>query len=481
MKNKKQIQFVCLLLLCVMLSGIPRPAMADVKAVRILKQMEYLAQIPGTNLLIAQEPKNLKWGVYDTDANLVIPLEHEKISYLAYDCLSVASLSNFDQLFDTKAQIKLEEVNSCALMTFDGQLQTEYAYGLFKTYSRQWSAGWVLEEGTAEDSDYTPDKKHFYRIERCDIFYRDLHAAADAEEPSFRLILSLTQDEFQEAAAHGDYLSVLNRSGEVTVYTKNAQVVDGDFKSIKDSMYAIKNWMLISRETGEMIMDGCSAVSEAQTEDGLRLIVTRTNFQGNKMNSLITPEGEVVIPMCDGKISSVYRGYAIITSNADGKKGLFSCVENRMILPCEFDDIPANKNALDPYNCHGYICVQKDDQFFRYELETGQLLPIAELEPETKIDRYGAAFYATQKTGKVTTTRLIAPDGKVVSKYCSMRKTRGSGYIMVAAFSGGSTVLDWYGNNYLPQNYSNVTITDDDHIIIKTKNSGYDLYKLPDE
>ena len=78
MKYKKQIQFVCLLLLCVMLFGIFQPAMADVKAERILKKMEYLAQIPGTHLLIAQESKNLKWGVYDTDANIVIPLEHEK-------------------------------------------------------------------------------------------------------------------------------------------------------------------------------------------------------------------------------------------------------------------------------------------------------------------------------------------------------------------------------------------------------------------
>ena len=480
MKNKKQIQFVCLLLLCAMLVGILQPAMADVKAVRLLKQMEYLAQIQGTNLLIAQESKNLKWGVYDTDANIVIPLEHEKITYLAYDCLSVASLPNSEQLFNTTARIKPEEVNSNALMTFDGNLQTEFIYGLFKVYSPQWSAGWVLEEGTAEDHDYTPDKKHFYRIERCDIFYHDPHAAADDGEPSFRLILSLTRDEFQEAAAHGDYLSVLNRNGEVTVYKKDGETVDETFKSIKDSMYAIKNWMLISRETGEMIMDGCSAVSEVQTEDGLLLIATRIDFQGNKLNSLITAKGETIIPMCDGKISSVSRDYAIITGNADGKKGLFSCREKRMILPCEYDDIPVNKNALDPFNCHGYICVKKDDQFFRYEVETGQLLPIAELDAEIKIERYGAAFYATKKAGKTTTTQLIAPDGKVVSKYCSMKKTRGSGYIMVAAFSGGSTVLDWYGNNYLPQNYSNVTITDDDHIIIKTKNSGYDLYKLPE-
>ena len=480
MKYTKQIRFICLLMLCAMLTGILQPAMADVKAERILKRMENLIQIPGTHLLIAQESKQYKWGIYDTDANLIIPLEYEKISYLAYDCLTVASLPEPAEPYGDNKPIPLEEINSKALMTFDGTVHTEYAYGVFKAFSPRWIAAWVLEEGTLSDNDFTPDKKHYFRIARCDVFYRDPDAASESGEAAFHQVLSLTRDEFKDAAAHGDYLSVQNRNNEVTMYNKTAGAVEGTFKSVKDSVYAIKNWMIINRETGEMIMDGCSAVSEIQTEDELLLLATRIDFQGNKQKSLITTKGEVVLPLWNVEISSVSMDYAIVTSNANGKKGLYSCREKRMLLPCAYDEIFENKNAIDRFNCHGYICAKKDDQFFCYEVATRKLLTLPELDPDVKIDRYGATFFATQKNGKLTKTMLISPDGNVKSMNCSFKKTRGSGYLMVASFSLGGSVVNWYGNNYLPQYYSNITITDDDHFIIKTKKSGYELYRIPE-
>ena len=86
----------------------------------------------------------------------------------------------------------------------------------------------------------------------------------------------------------------------------------------------------------------------------------------------------------------------------------------------------------------------------------------------------------TKTVEKTTTTKYASPNGKVRSFYGTIGKSRGSGYLMIAKFTYGTSVINWYGNNYLPQFYSNIIITDDDNIIVKTKYSGYDLYRIPE-
>ena len=480
MRYEKQIRIVSLLMLCAMLAGICQPASAAVKAERILKRMENLTQIPGTHYLLAQESKNKKWGVYDTDANIVIPLEYEKLSYLAYDVLMAGAVPAPEEPYEAKKSIPLETINCNALMTLDGKVHTEYAYGVFKVFSPQWCAGWVLEEGNAEDSDYTPDKQHYFRIGRCDVFFRNMGNSSESGENSFCQVLSMTRDEYRNAKAHGEYLSVQNRENGITVLNQQGGTVDIDAKNLDSSVYGIKNWMLVNLVTGEMLMDGCSAVSEVQTEDELLLIATRIDFQGRKQNALITTEGEVILPMSNAAISSVSRDYAVITSNDHGKKGLYSFKENRMLLPCEYDEIHENKNSVDRFNNHGYIVVTKDGQYCCYEVATDRLLPVVQAEEDKKLERNGAAFYTTTKVSKTTRTQLYSPDGKELSLLASITKSHGSGYLLIANFSYGTTVINWYGNNYLPQYYSRIIITDDDHFILNTKKSGYELYRIPE-
>ena len=469
MKNKKQIRIVCLLMLCAMLTGILQPAAADVKAERILKRMENLTQVPNTHLLLAQDRKTFLWGVYDTDANIIVPLEYKSISYLSYGYLSVSGGPKSEEPAEESS---LDDLNCNALMTLDGTLLTPYAYGTFKVYSPLWAAGWILEKGSAADNDYTPDKTNYYRIARCDLFFRD----ADG---SLRQVASLSRDEFKNAKPHGEYLSVQNRQDGITVYDQNAQIVDIGAKSLSASVYAIKNWAVFNLATGEIVLDGCSKVTEVQTEDELLLIVTRIDLQGREMNSLITTQGEVIFPMWYATVSSVSMDYAIITSASNGKKGLYSCREKRMILPCMYDDILENKKAIDRFNSHGYILVMKDEAYYCYEVATRKLIPVPDFDMEGNIDHYGLTFFMTKTVEKTTTTKYASPNGKVRSFYGTIGKSRGSGYLMIAKFTYGTSVINWYGNNYLPQFYSNIIITDDDNIIVKTKYSGYDLYRIP--
>ncbi|MBR5110001.1 MAG: hypothetical protein IK099_07380 [Clostridia bacterium] len=484
MKNKKQIHIVCLLLLCAMLTCMLQPATADtsgsVSTVQLLKRIENLTPINGTNLLVAQEPNQFKWGLYDTDANIVIPFEHESLAYVAYNFLNVGAFPV--KTYNEHLPIPQDELNSHALMSFDGTVLTEYAYGTLKAFSPSWCAGWVLVPGTKADHDYTPDKEHYLQIERCDIFYREYDGNTVAGKSSCRLVASLTRDEFQNAKAHGDYLSIQNRENEVTVYDSSGEQVDIGAKNLNSSPFGIKNWSLMNFATGEMLLDGCSGVSEVQLPGETVLIAARTDFQGKKWNALLSTKGEVIIPMWNVTISAVYTDYAVLTSNVNGKKGLYSRVQKNLILPCVYDEIYENKTALDPFNCHGYICVVKDEETCFYEVATKALLPAVEWDnEEVELSMYGAALYATVVNGKITKTQFFSPDGREGSKLCSVKKSRGSGFLLVGSFSGGYNVITWYGKSLLPVNYSNISVTDDDRFIIKTKNSGYELYKVIEE
>lgn len=542
MKNRKRMRFVCLLLLCATLTGILQPAKADVtekvKAVRILKMMGNLTPINETNLLIAQDFDTSKWGVYDTDGNVIIPLQYENLSSLGYGFLSVGSVQS--KKYKAKEIMPVDELNCHALMRLDETRLTDYQYGLFKVFSPLWGAGLVMKEGTKSDYDYTADGKHFFLIDRYDIFYlgaepseidaefvpeaesalpapeteiepdaeaepapeaetalpaaeTDIEAEtepapeaeavpepeADAEPVEIFLapILSLTPDQYKDAAAHGDYLYLQDREDKLTVYDKQGSVVDFEIQNLRSSMYGIKNWMLINLLSGEMVMDGCSGVTETQLSDELLLSAARINFQGKTMNSLITLNGETIIPMWNGAISSVSKDYVILTSNEDGKKGLYSLRDSRVVLPCVYDEIYENKSALDHFINHGFISVKKDGVDCSYDLETQTFIPV--VESEDALTRYGSTYYSTKKASLTTTTQLISPEGNVKSLFCSIVKTRGSGYLMVGKFSDGYNVFTWNGKTLLPQNYSkSIVVTDDDRFITNTQSAGYELYKV---
>lgn len=500
MKMKKHMRTVCLLMLLAMMTGVVQPAAAatqnvPTKVKRILSGVSNLTPIPETSLLVAQESDSLLWGVYDTDGKNVIPLTYVDMSYLAYDFLTIGSLPR--KTYEATDKIPLDEINCHALLTLDGAVLTDDGYGAFKAFSPNWFAGFVLEEGTSADNDYKLDKTHFYRIVRCDIYYYDgTIPTAAVEEPAapaedadsepgeeaavnqyLQPVLSFSRAEYKDAAAHSDYLSIQDRNNAVTVYDSNGKAANVTAKDIKTSIFGVKNWMLVNQATGEMLMDGCSGVKEIQLFDTLYLQAERIDFQGQKWNMLLTVEGEEIMPLFNASVSSVSKDYAVLTDNATGKKGLYSCADKALLLTCDYDEILETANASDRFKNHGYIAVKKDDEYLLYGLKSGKLLHVTEAEAE--LQRYGITFYTTAKNEKVTKTQLIAPDGTTKELYCSIEKSGGSGYIMCANFSGSYTVINWYGKDLLPQKYAKkITITADDRFILNTKNGGYELYKL---
>ena len=476
MKNSNQKQFISILLLVLISAVVFFPVHAeDSMTVReVLTGMGELVPVQKTPYLLAKEKDGTKWGVYNTDGEELIPFAYASIAYLSSNCFEAWRYAPAKQTAAKPAP--LEQINSHALVTADGTQVSYFLYGAAKAFSTYWACGWVLEEGSEEDYDYSIDSV-FYRIQRCDIYYLGDHALLGKKGTErINPCLSLTREEFEDAKGHGKYLYVQDRQNSIKVYDCNFQELNVEVKKLEDPMYVIKNWAVIPRGTSEIFIDGFSAVEEVPTEAGLLLKVTRLDYSGNKWNSVFNLDGEQLMPLIRETISKVTQDYAVLTS--DKLLGLYSLRENKVLVPCAFDKIIACETSLDPYLLHGYVCVQKEGTSYFLHVEDGKLFEVPSLNRKWK--KTGAAYYLNDTAN--FRYRVLAPDQtecEIHNAKILKDQNRGSGYLL--AFTSeiyGNMVANWYGKLLVKFNFYSLIITDDDKIIAPTGNNGYKLLEI---
>ena len=344
---------------------------------------------------------------------------------------------------------------------------------MFSTY---WACGWVLEEGTEEDCDYEANAV-YYRIQRCDLFYVGDHALLGKKgSESIPSGYSLTRDEFRDARGHGKYLSVQDRQDQITVYDSAFHRLDIEIKKLDEPMYTIRNKAVMPRCGTEIVVDGCSAVQEVSTDAGLLLKVTRLDYSGKKWYTVFSLDGKQLMPLISQEISTVTPDYAVLKENK--KNGLYSIRENRLLAECAFDKIITNKNTLDPYLLHGYLCVEKEGTSYYLHVDDGELIPVPSLGKKWK--KTGVASYLYDSANY--RYRILAPDqteSDIHNAKIVKDQLRGSGYLL--AFTSeiyGHMIANWYGKILIKFNFYSMIITDDDKIIAPTGNNGYKLLEI---
>ena len=477
MKHEWKRRLLCLLL-CFLVAGPMGAARAEGTPVYqdLLTQMGPLVPVAQTHYLLAQEVKSQKWGVYNTDGEQLIPYDYAALSYLSYQC--------FEAERYTAAEIKrngilpIEALNSHALVTADGTQISDFRYGAFKIFSPSWACGLVLKESDAENSDYQIGNIS-YQITRCDIFYLGDHALPQhsGTEKAY-LAASFTRNQFKDAAAHGPYLYIQDRQDAITAYNSAFEPLELEIKSLKESMYAIKNWAIVDRHTGEILMDGFSKVEEALTEDGTLLKAVRLDYSGNEWAGIYTLYGQELMPLSRSGISTVTNGYAVLTFNK--KAGLYSLWEKRQLLPCKYDKIITSTTTVDPYLLHGYLCAETNGARFYIDAATGTEYPADNaMKNRTKL---GNTYFSNVKRDSVTL--LYAPDGTEATLHDgyieNLKKLRGSGYLLSADSVYKHLLVTWKGEVLLKFYNNPFIITDDDSVIIETVGGGYRLGKVVD-
>ena len=470
---KSRTRLLCLAVLCALLmsmSAAPAQAAESLNLTRLLTGIGQLTPVNGTRFLLAKEMGGENWGLYNTSGVQLIPYAYKDFSYLSYNCFQAGEYAK-PKLAAEDPYPALEQINCHALVTPGGTAVSEFIYGTVNVYNPFWASGWVLEEADGADYDYKLDNAHFYRIARCDLFF-----LGDGLQEA-KQILSLTREQFRDAAGHGHYLSVQDRGGAVSVWDANGEKLPLAPGSLKDSVYAIKNWMLYDCAQNKMISDGYAAVKEVYYEDGMLLVASRTDFSGKQWNAVFNEYGEEIMPLQNAK-ADVIGNYVLLTHNETGKKGLYSLSWRSMLLYCAYDEIFQNNKAIDPFISFGYAGVVLDGVRATIDMNTGFVTPVKKLE--TEVTFLGSVcYYTVEKKALSTYTYLYAPDGTEKRVTGEAKAGRGSGLVTAGEFLEGKDVFTCYGQRLLKQFTAKaIIITDDDKVILNTRNNGFELYSL---
>ncbi len=452
-------------------------AKTEITLQTILTNMGEMIPVPQTDRLMVYSEDAGLWGVFDTAGNQVMPYIMHAPEYVAYGVFADTWTGDAEAAADTGAYSELMSVdytaapevntNAKALVTPDGQLVSDYVYGVIRAYNDRWAAGLVVSDATEEAFDVKVGKTGFYNIERCDVF-------SLADEP--RLAASFSREDFASAAAHGDYLSIADREGRVTVYDREMTVTGLEADKVSTAVYGVRDFAAINKVTGEVILDGCTACKELSTANGLLLQVTRVHYSGVKQNGLCTLDGEWVLPVGDYTVKSVTGDYALLAH--DELQGLYSISGQRMIVPCEYESILTSKQTANPYAFYGYVCGVRGTARDWIDVATGEVVNSVQYDPAvmktiggTSYEILSKIFFGfTSAAGKTWRVRDVI-----------IAATRGDGRLIVVQNKENSryAVYTMNGDLALDFKYKNPpVITDDGKVILNSLNNGYQLIQI---
>lgn len=438
--------FLLLLLLC-------QSAQADAASSRILlDNMGEIRAVNQTRYLLARDPRTQLFAVYDTDGLLLSAQTLRDPAYVGFSCFRDSSGSG--------------ELNSRALVAAGSEYVSPYEYGEIRALNSAWALGWVLKDASEEAYDFKSGQA-FYDIERCDVFRLGKNAGLAAQLPG---------SAFSAAAAHGDYISVCDREGRVTVYDPDFAQVQLTAANVNEGVYGIVDWAVVNRADGRVIVDGFGECREISLPEGTLLQIARTDYSGQKQYAVIDLEGRYLLPLGSYSINSVKAGYAVISQN--GLQGLYSLTLGRQLVPCEYDSIYANVQALDPYVSYGYACGVKQDVRYYIDVESGEVASTLVYDAK-QMSLVGATRF--ERLNRTTYTAQSASGHAWRVSDMQLTSSRGDGAVVVARsfLNNMYGVLTHDGQPLLDFRFRfKPTVTDDGRLIIRKYDNTWQLLAL---
>lgn len=466
------------LLLC-LISACPSAVAAasePVNTKKILTGMGTITPVNGTSYLMIQDTKTKYWGIYNTSGKQLVSYQFATLQYLSYGCFQAGKNFPVTVKKGKKApEPTLDEVNSYALVGVDGTRISDYIYGAFKVYNHYWAAGWVLEKAKESDFDVRMDATHFYKISRIDLYY-----LGDCAKPKSsgtnaqpKKCASFKRGKLVNAAAHVRYIAIQDDKENVTFYNASYKAVLPQNTRIGDGVFGVKNYMMVNKVSGKMLADGFTSVREMNSVDGTYLVGVRTDFDGTQRSAVFSTAGKQLTPFRKEAFNTVTSKYVVLNQN--GKVGLFSIADKKVIVPCVYDKLITNSLAKDIYVSHGYACAEKDGKRYYIDTTTGKAVREFVFDAVNTKTVGAMNYYSSGKNRWM----ILNPKGAGTKlKANSILNIRGSGYLVAYQNGRYYGVINWSGKQVLKEMYRNpIQITDDDRIILNTK-TGYELLQV---
>lgn len=422
-------------------------AMAEVKLNMVFQYQTVIQPVAGTNCVVIESKADNSRGLYTTSGQEVIPCAYKAIDSLSY---------GFFNCYNDK-----EAVDDKVLWREDGQMICSGGYGGFKVFNKRWAAAFVVNPQEQTDKAYQDIKigSKSYQYERIDLFYLN-GAAGESIEP----IVSLDREAYADAAIHGDYIAIINRAKEISVYDSSFQPITVELKAIKNPLYKVDKYQVFSLLNNKNLGDGYSEVAEVILSDRMLVKVTRVTMDGTKLAGLLNPDGSVILP-AEYEVLDVTDHYVLV-ADLEKNQGLFSLDEGRLVVPCAYTSIVTSKTDADKYVHNGYVCVEKDDKLGFYDI-ANQVESCPPKYSKRAVQNIGCTLFFTSVEGGLT---VVSGDGEAnLVDADFIQATNGDGYLLEVKKGNTFGLIDWHGNVILPANhYKDIAVTTDSSAIIRT-------------
>ena len=388
------------------------------------RDFEYEAE---TRYLITRS-KEWTYGIATTAGEVLAPC--------SFGALYYAGHGYFEAIND-------EGVNCHALVNERGEVVIDYLYAAFEMLSDRWCVAVTLEETDGEVYDYSGGFMgggEHYLITTCDVY--DLYAGAK--------VGTLTRDQYDSCRAHGAYLYVEDRNGDLCVYDEKLQPVECEAEYLHAS-FGVEGGKAVNLSNGAAYGEDVTNVSD-QYEEGCVVVWTRAGV------GMIDYDGNQLIPYQYDSIGSIHDGYVPVEK--DDLYGLYDIAGNKEVVPCLYDEIPwFGLGTVTRYVFNGYAAVVKDGKVGFVDMNGN-----VTCEPkyaESGVTYHGCCITVPDIDGSIY---IVAADGTQTKTDLTevYEHSGGDGSILIAARGEQYGMVDWHGQEVLPFEYAkyDLEITD---------------------
>lgn len=360
----------------------------------------------------------------DTGAAALVTLDGTRITEPVYDMWEFSY--NYGYFNAMEAD---NPVNGRGVLAEDGSVVIPFEYGAIDILSPEWAVAYTSIESSEENYNYVlyDETEHYYLYETAYFYYLPDRACAG----------SLSCDEFMEAAAAGYSINIQSAStGLISTYDRQFNLLSTEASYIFDDTYAEKAY---------------------------------TKFYENGLCGLKDSTGAIVLPAVYSGLEGLYGDYIEIYQN--GRCGLADLSGN-LVIPAEYDYIRINytqpydiRYGEIGYNAQGYFCVVQDGKI-GYVNESGEVT-CAPVYTEEMLDQSGASALYTDAEGH---TCILAADGTetVLADYEEIYAEEFSSGMLYTVYDEAylAGLIDWHGNEILPCEYYNLSISGDGRYLL---------------
>ena len=408
----------------------------------------------GTNVIRVRQRSDAAGGSYESAIYILDP--HYRCAFAGINGSLITDYRFYDDHVSSAfgliraPEIRDNEPETFGVLNLNGATVIPFAYAEVEILQEHWALGIHVTPCAEADAVYTvyTDPKRYFRITDVDVYYIDGGQGTR--------VASLNSDEFSDMHAKGDYLNILNKSGDtVTTYDRGFRAVSTNADSIYDF--------------GDFVPDRFYSYQDP---------ITRLYGVQDAYGSIVLAAfADSIVSITDEMVS-----YSVYGADQKPKYGLVR-LTGEQLLPAQFDWITTQEyrddagHTISTFGHMGYYTVRANGQY-AFAVTGGA---VTQSTPDETVSLFNLSC---KRNGSGGTFEILAADGKVTvldsSRSFISCIDNGNGLIYETnGKDGGYDLIDWHGN-ILMSDCSNYQMTSDGRYLAVQKawNEPAELYEV---